>query len=557
MRLASPAFERRLRKRVRAEIRDNVQLKASGNVRALQKTVPPWMSQAGLSFIFAIFFVSVTGGQGQFGLGYAALALWTTASALRRSRQLQNLLYAAPDLGVLYSLPIADAQVFRLQWHKFLRQGGILFLNLLIAYCGLAAMSNSTEHWWAIGILTAALQWVLIVALSIHCAAWVPYFPLNAISSLLSGLGFVIVFFWSSFPSAVPDIINLGYWSSPSGWINYASVQSSSARDYQSLLLILPVSLIIAGARFSLLRLRENYALHEPDEATHSEPELTEENVHSFLRLPETPGETAIQDRIKSGDFMRSGDWKQVGWIEKIAAKMMNSRQLLVAEFLVGGTPRWTRKLRWGMLIAATCSVFVLFFGEHGGVIIFFPAYLIATALLPMSANEWRGLGTYPTAGLFSPIYAMYPISYDEILAVVLKINVLRCAAASPVLAIYGAVVAGVLHEPVMMGISLATKVAVAAMALQPLFLVLRISAGTNDTKARRLFWHLFWILPLTITLGVCMFIVFTAKNDWIAAGCLVALSVLSFAIVFFQRWLYRQAKFDLLTVRRSDATLN
>jgi len=228
----------------------------------------------------------------------------------------------------------------------------------------------------------------------------------------------------------------------------------------------------------------------------------------------------------------------------------MSPRQLLIAEFLVAGTPRWTSRLRWGMLITAISSVAVLFFGEHGGFIVFFPAYLIGTALLPMSVNEWRGLSTYPTAGLFSPIYAMYPIGYDEILAIVLKVNVLRCAAAFPVLATYGAIVAGVIHEPVIMGITIAAKIAVAAMALQPLFFVLRISAGSNDTSTRRLSWHLLWIIPLILMLTFGTFIVFTTKNDWLAAVCLVALSIVSLAIVVLQRSLYRRGKFDLLTVR-------
>jgi hypothetical protein len=178
---------------------------------------------------------------------------------------------------------------------------------------------------------------------------------------------------------------------------------------------------------------------------------------------------------------------------------------------------------------------------------------LIATALLPLSGNEWRGLQTAPTGGLFAPIYAMFPVSYDEILTVVLKVNVIRCVAAFPMLAIYGAIAAGVLHHPVLLGITLAAKVTVSSIALQPLFFALRISSGTNDSRTNRLSWHLLWIIPVILALAGCLFLVFNSKSDWMAAIFMIAVSILSLSIIVVQRRLYRFGKFDLLS-SRSDS---
>jgi hypothetical protein len=549
MKLESPGFEKRMRKCIRAELQANRKQPTASKPGTLQKPFLPLTTQAWFSFFFAFVLISFTAAHGDLGLACAALALWTTATAFRRGFLLQNLIYGSADLETLYQLPISDADIFSFQWMKYLRQSTVLLLNLLVAYCGLAVIDGFDRKTLLIAIFTATVQCTLIVALAVHIAAWTRRVPLNAISSLLSVAAFVLIFFWSSFLPAIPDIINLGYWSSPSGWVNYASMQSARAHDFQALLLLLPVGLIVAAARASFLHLRTGYSLPEPVFGN-SEPELNADNFAQFVRKSPTPGETEIQDRITSRDFIRPANWPQLGWIENVAARMMSRRQRLVIEFLVAGEPRWTGKLRWGMVLTAISSVAVLFFGEHGGFIVFFPAYLIATALLPLSGNEWRGLQCYPTAGLFAPIYSMFPVSYDEILTVVLKVNVIRCAAAFPMLATYGAISAAVLHQPALLGITLAAKVTVSSIALQPLFFALRISSGTNDTRINRLSWHLFWVIPLILALATCLFVVFNSKNDWMAAGCLVAASILSLSLVVMQRRLYRLGKFDLLSMR-------
>jgi hypothetical protein len=552
MKVISRGFEKRLRRKVRAELRSDRKNKRLPKGKVFQRSVLTWSTQGWFSFIFAFILISFAASHDQPDLAYAALALWTIATVFKRALLFQNLIYASNDLEVFYQLPISDDHIFSVQWSKFLVQSSGLFFNLALAYGGLALVSGFDGRILFIAILTAAAQTILSIALSVHVAAWARRIPLNAISSLLSVTAFALIFFWSSFPAALPGIINLGYWSNPCGWLNYASVKFAGAHDYQALLLLLPITFIVASARVSLLHLRAGYALPEPIFGN-SEPELTEENFPQFGSHPPVPGETEICDRIASRDFMRPSGWPHLGWIEKIAARSMTGRQRLVTEFLVAGIPGWTGKLRWGIVLTAISSVAVLFFGEQGGFIIFFPAYLIATALLPLSGNEWRGLQTAPTGGLFAPIYAMFPVSYDEILTVVLKVNVIRCVAAFPMLAIYGAIAAGVLHHPVLLGITLAAKVTVSSIALQPLFFALRISSGTNDSRTNRLSWHLLWIIPVILALAGCLFLVFNSKSDWTAAIFMIAVSILSLSIIVVQRRLYRFGKFDLLS-SRSDS---
>jgi hypothetical protein len=552
MKLISRGFEKRLRRKVRAQLRSSPQNKRSLTGGVFHRSVLTWSTQGWFSFIFAFILISFAASHDQFDLAYAALAFWTTATVFKRALLFQNLVYGSSDLEIFYQLPISDSAIFSIQWIKFLVQSSGLFFILALAYGGLALVPGFDGTILIIAILTAAAQTVLITALSVHVAAWARRVPLNLISSLLSVTAFALIFFWSSFPAALPGIINLGYWSNPCGWLNYASIKFAGAHDYQALLLLLPITSIIAAARVSLLHLRAGYALAEPI-LGNSEPELTEENFSRFGVQTPIPGETEISDRIVSRDFLRPSGWPHLGWIERIAARSMTGRQLLVTEFLVAGLPGWTGKLRWGIVLTAISSIAVLFFGEQGGFIIFFPAYLIATALLPLSGNEWRGLQTCPTGGLFAPIYAMFPISYDEILTVVLKVNVIRCAAAFPMLAVYGAISAGVLHHPVLLGITLAAKVTVSSIALQPLFFALRISSGTNDTRTGRLLWHLLWIIPMILALAGCLFFVFNSKNDWKAAIFMVAASILSLSLILVQRHLYRSGKFDLLSTRNES----
>lgn len=241
-------------------------------------------------------------------------------------------------------------------------------------------------------------------------------------------------------------------------------------------------------------------------------------------------------------------DWAGAGWFERAMAKLFDERERAAAEFLVGGNPKWSRQYKSACLVCLFLLTFVAMFGGYDRFMVFFPAYILLTACVPLLDDKWPGLVPLPTGGVFAPLYSVYPVGYDDIARVLLKVNLFRCLLALPLLALFGAL--GGWKAPgysALDGVLLAAKTAAMAAALQPVVVVIRVSSATNDTKRAQLKWALI-LAPTTLAMIAIGYACFTSSGFGVVAGSVTLNALFATGILMWQRRAYNSNKIDLLS---------
>src|SRR3954462_3334310 len=131
-----PEFEKRLRARTRAEIANSPALKAEYK-RTRRKKSPrmaPFVRTVLVSYLVLALFGGMIGRTGDTTLALAVLTLWATGTAFRYGQSWFQHFYASQELVVFSFLPLADRQIFRIQWRRFLLNSSWLIIGYLALY---------------------------------------------------------------------------------------------------------------------------------------------------------------------------------------------------------------------------------------------------------------------------------------------------------------------------------------------------------------------------------------------------------------------------------------
>jgi hypothetical protein len=398
----------------------------------------------------------------------------------------------------------------------------------------------------------ALLQSVLVFALAIHAASRLQSFPLGTLAGLFRLTAFMLLVFGVQEFEISRVFVQGSEWFLPTGWINY--ILLNAPEDPTIFALLIPICAIIYLARYSFSSLQNFYSLEGfeiiasvlPQSLANAEEELSEK---SFNRRA---GPTEIEEHIVARSFLQGVNWEIAGPLEKFIARMLNPRERVITEFLVAQKPGWTRTLQWSFWIWLITCVNVIALGQYGGTIVLFAAYLLATASLPLFGGEWRGIRQGVGGGVALAAYSLYPISFNAIAKILLKVNLIRILSASPFLISFGALAAYKLDSPPMTGAIEALKLLLIFISVQPLFILFPISATTSDTVGVRVFWWLAVFAPLVLLiLGATVAVFLSRTGIGVAASyfVLILLSILTFVLY---RRSYRRGKFDLIASRSS-----
>jgi hypothetical protein len=329
--------------------------------------------------------------------------------------------------------------------------------------------------------------------------------------------------------------------------VNY--VLFRGPQDHFVYILLVPIFALIYLARYSFARLRSFYSLAGVEivparSATANDQELTGEDAGR------RPGPTEIEDRVLARRFLEGVNWELSGALEKFIARCLTARQRVITEFLVAGNPGWTHSFKVSFWIWLATSTVVLTLGQFGGTIIFFSAYILATATLPLFGGEWRGMRQSASGGMYLPAFSVFPITFNAIALIFLKVNLVRIAASVPFVLSFAALAAYRLGQGPVAGVIVAAKLLLILILVQPISILLPISHTTNFTANRRSVIKLLILIPAAFVLLGASFGVFVSTT---IAGALCSYAVLLLTALLLMagfKHAYRRGEFDLLTER-------
>ena len=538
MTLAWPAFEKRLRRALRARFKASPDLRREARKRRKSST-----GQTSSRLLFTtlglLIFTSLASHLRNPEFVLAIITLWTAGLAFRKARQWFQTFYSADDLVVLNLLPVSDESIFRLQSRKFARRFGWTFFELTFLYLTLGLLQKSWEPLIFLAPLIALVQTALIFSLSLHFVVFLHALPLAAISNLLCLTALLLLAFGSQTQVFNSYLIQFSYWFFPTGWLNYAFVQSFLRQDWITALLVFPVGAIIYAGLYSWHRLRAFYNLDALELLPH--PGLFGHDTRLASR-----GATEIQDTIGEGGFRRALDWPGSGWLERWISKSLHGRDRLVLEFLVAENPGWTRALKGALWVFLLGSAIVYTFGHHGGFLAFLPAWFVAAAALPIFGGMWRGLQALPSSGVYLPLHALYPIALREMTRVMLRVNIYRTVAAAPLLLAFGVLAAWKLGDPLFMGWRITSKILGLFLALQPVIVLIPLSRSTNYTS-RRAWLQLLLNVPIFVSLillSIAFFLASAAAHTLLLLAAVLLLALVMHAL--YHR-AFNRGRIDLL----------
>lgn len=559
MTLRSPAFEQALGRRVRQEVNANPLLHAEHRrhrQRWHDRHLPLWAGKGFIAIAVTGAWASAMQEGGHVQVGLAFLALWSLVNLANQAARLAGTLFASPQTAALFLLPLADPEIFRVQARQFVRQS--LTFVLLHVPAGAFLAYTVAPGWGATlaALVLPPLQAVLFLAVAVHLEArwpggWHRHLGKLWLLLLLVPLG------GKYLSTAVPALVQVGWWIPPSGWLNYAFYHGAVLGDGWAWTLLVPVALPLWTLPWAWRRLQRQYHLAEPNWAlisTEGRWQAAEEDAEPPLA---SMGRTELEEAVREGGWRAPLDWSQCGWLERLAAAWFSPRERLAAEFMTAGRPNWSSHWRGAGLTTVFALVVLALLGQYGGWLVFLAGVLVLAAGTPLLGGTWRGFEMLATGGMSAPLYAAYPLGYWDIARMMLKVNWLRCVLAAPLVVVVGMVAGWKLAPEVAWPAALfsgglvALKILGLVFALQPAAVVLRIAGGTNDTQ--RLPWR--WsigLIPILAALLAFGVFVFLGEAWWVPWACLGGVAVTA----TFLLWLYgvgwARGKFDLVQARSS-----
>lgn len=527
MNLRLDTFEKSMHKRLRAlELSEWKKLRPSG---PRNYNIPPWLVRCGFVAIATSILYNFIG---SIDTLVALILLLAAGTVFWRASQLLIALVSSSRLQVFACLPLSNAQIFRLQWQAFLKNASWSMVEFTALYGVLAATAGCGWNSLLAGLAMSAAQCLVIVALATCLVAYLPRrrFDLLAGVFILPILGLIFGGFY--FQPVFKWLASQAHWIPPTGWILYALGISGSHGFPGDLWPALTTALALALLPKAYQHLRNRYVL--PETRLLSAKAQAKINVGGRVEsLEDTTHNNAIIARIRSREFLAELHWQKFGWLERTVSNWFTSEERLTAEFLSACKPAWTKGLINFILIFAGAATLIFVFPRLASFSPVLSFYLLAYGAQVLFIRVWPGITPRQIGGNIVPLYSVYPIGFWQIVRVMMKANTVRILVLIPVIvaAIY---LIGTKsgHNVSVQDFRLGLKLICAALCLQPVFAIMSLSSGTNDTRSPKL---LLSFLAAIGILGACGVTFFLTQSLWLAA----ILAAVLFGVSTGSMWLY------------------
>lgn len=499
--MRSPALERELRRRVRAEVRRSPVLeKEHRRNRSLRRPVD--LSAFFSSLFLPAIFIAPVLLAGRVHSALLAVTLAALAGAIVRANHLLGDLHESTELLALLHLPIRDEDYARRQWRKALRSSLWMIPILTVSFAIAAGSVRPSGQAWAAGAAIGLLAWAATLSAAALLALR-PRLATRLAPFSLGGYGLAaVILFASKHAEAWLSTLSTGWLLllPPAGWTTAALRGALLKAEGAWLLLLAPAALLALALPFLARRIIRGfevgdivtgpavnaetaieYALDQ-HMAVQSEydPELVESPELKPVRREELRRSipAMMEERVRTRDFLEPVIWAPLGLLERIFGRLLDPRQSILAELLLQRPPSWTK--RWKIALAVTLAGIGASFvpGVAPGLLFLFPIAAAMTAA-PLLGGAWPGIKWTTASGWVIPVFGVHPVDPRELLPVLWKGNALRWAAWLPLLLAGASVLPPEARE-------IAIRASFAVLLVQPMLFALRLQTeppgGTQIT---------------------------------------------------------------------------
>lgn len=537
MTLRWKSFERGLRRRVRLVLRASKT--GSRDYRLAQKRrrqnlqVRPWFGR--LMFLCVGLFMLVQTRRA--GALIPFMMLWTLGSMCIRASQLFAALYASPNLNVFNLLPLADSDIFRAQSRGLLRPLAWSAADFAVLYSVLLWRSHAGVAIPLAGVALGLIHGVFVGAGALCLYAYGPRRLFLLGGTLFIGAAVALLVFASQSPAICDWLTPIAPWIPPLGWTLYALGVTPAHGVFPDLLPCGLSALLLVLAPMTYRLLRDRYSLNEQLFAIARRVTLGTDSIGrpewvERFAIPPERGASALQ----TPDFHTGLDWAGIPPLDRAIAKWLTPRERLIAEFLVAGSPLWSKGV--GSLVVAVlvgAVIWRLFVPQLEVQILFF----LGIYYLVVNTGLWPGLVAPRGGGVQSPLYALYPLDFWDLARVLLKVNLARFLLCAPIAL---ALVAFVLVSD-SRGLA-GVKFIMLGLVAQPVLVIGLISPQTNDSQKHKVvFLALLFIVSMVAS---CItFLLASSVQVLLVSGTVLALLAIG-ALASYGR-LFDRSQFDLV----------
>ena len=558
MRLHSPAFEKKLRQRVKQTIRHSPTLKKEfkqANRSARQIKSGQFVRPAyGLIPAFMVWFaVTATG---HLATGLAFINLWLLGNLCFYTVAAWTRLYHSKDLAALTLLPISQTRLFRWQWQKCFRYSLFLLSDLLISLGVLAYYFSFTPIQWLAASLVATLAWATVLALATFWLAQLPRGPVTIMTAGFILVGVTLFFgrhvFWPLLLRAVDHAAPALNLILPTGWPLSLVPVFVDENQWWPLGLLLPLTLILWSLKDSLHRLLASYQYREliiPEalDLVPGEPALAHQPVQH--------GPTAIEEMIQTRRFLNPPPGPLHDWWEKQLWHSLNPREKTLREFAFPQGYRiaapWFKIFRNFALAALLALIVGLGSPNAKFSALGLGLFLSLCQLLSQFASNGCAFRPLWLSGVNIPLYAGYGIGFHELSRVLFKCSFIQIPLLLTFTLFAGLTTAFLVGFPLLTGMNFGLKTGLLLAASRYLMVIMAFSSGTNDSSRYRNFSLIFTTVFLGVLfIGLAGTALFYPRQPFGWLLCLAA-TLNAWVLYRFYQWFYNSNRFDLMSLPR------
>ncbi len=561
MKLHSPRFEAKLRRKVKRAVQSSRELKrefrANSSLQhySLFLVVRPLFC---LGVGFAVW--GCTQSFPTLASPLAVITLWTALFVFIHAQGLQTRLYGSPDLSALFMLPISIEQIFRWEFQKFSRRSLWSLLDLIAAFGTLAWSLGLLEQYWPAAVGIAVLTWVTVLALAGLCAAYVPWLaPLVLPGGFIALIGVALAekYVTESVIMMLLDryapVINLVI---PTGWPAALFQVLTPKGDSLAFAMLVPVLGLLVTIPFSLARLRSRYEVHEPiqDEAHDLIPgeELQTETVAERPPM----GVSAIEDIVRSRQFLTIPAWRELGWFERKLWDWLSEREKALADFVFPAglsiSTEWRKIARNVAVVTVTALAVGWLFPSAKAWILIGGFFITSCQALGNALGSGRAFHPNFSSGVATPMYSAYAIGFRELSQLLFKctaVNVPMIVSYSTLIS--AALVAGLGGPSIGQAALMGFKAGLLLVTARFITVTFGFSAGTNDSSGLR--WRTAALVVVMLGsagmflgLGAAALLV---SNQLLAWSCLLLAALDAYAFHRCYGYFFDANRFDLMNV--------
>lgn len=492
--------------------------------------------------------------------------------------------------------PVSDERVFNGVWRRYLGGKAVPLLATMWIYAAILTNSLAQPLTWILGATIAVLQVASIVAIQTSVLAyptrWLSCFPrltacgLMAVSTLTLAFSLQTEFVAGRLTAHVPWLLAV----LPAGWAARSFLDVLSGHLGSASLFLFGATALLVPLPFAYRKLKTAYRIREFDflglfhgevllygdrhDKPHVAADLTDSacdpsSLADRQDSDERPLHPTTQEflwyRVNSSfEPMPIFNWQTHGWLERMVAWLLNTRERLIAELLLddsgvfttGWSQRWRKSSLFLALVLSVTAIVPPPFAGHTFLIIALALASVSGA--PFFGGYWAGIDL--SQGGPAVAARTLPISFREISATVIKTNFTRILVWLPWGLVGGTVAAVQIGYQTAESIELVSKCAYVALVAHPLIFIMRFGSGTTNVRRDR-FVDLLSVgafcivLVCVLGLSIGLFLLFQVAVYTIAAGAILLLGC-SYALwKLYQRW-YERGPVDIILVGNDETSM-